>query len=225
MNPDLPEIVLLTLKVAAVATLVAGAPCILLGYALARCNFVGKSTLSALAGMPLVIPPTVVGVLLLRLFATEGWLGPQSLGVDLGMVLTWRGAAIASVVMSLPLFVRTARVAFEGVDPALERMARTLGFGPIETFVRFTLPMARRGVLAALVLGFTRALGEYGATVTIAGSIPGRTRTLASAITIAEQSGAEGEARTLILASLALGFASVWLAESLSTARGVETRS
>lgn len=216
MNDEVVEVVLLTLKVATVATLTAAVPCIVLGYWLARFEFPGKRALAALASMPLVLPPTVIGVLLLRLFATMGPLGPRSLGVDLGVVLTWRGAAIASMVMSVPLFVRTARVAFEGVDPALERMARTLGYGPVETFVRFTLPMAKRGVLASLVLGFTRALGEYGATATLAGSIPGQTRTLASAITTADQAGDEAEAKTLILVSLALGFVAVWASEHLA---------
>lgn len=216
MSADLVGVVVLTLEVAVVGTAACAVPCVVLAYLLARFEFPGKGTLSALSGMPLVLPPTVIGLILLHAFATDGVLGVRSLGVDLGVVLTWRGAAIASALMSVPLIVRTARVAFEEVNPRLEQMARTLGHGRIETFVRFTLPMARRGVLAALILGFTRALGEYGATVTVAGSIPGETRTLASAITIADQAGEHSEARLLVAVALALGFASVYASERLA---------
>lgn len=216
MNADLLDVVATTLEVASTATLVSALPCIAIAYLLARRDFPGKGAISAVVSMPLVLPPTVIGLGFLHLFATDGPLGQRALGVDLDVVLGFRGAVLAAAAMSVPLFVRTARVAFEEVDPALEQMARTLGHGPIETFFRFTIPMARRGLIAALILGFTRALGEYGATVTLAGSIPGRTRTLASAITSADQAGQDAEAKLLAGVAIALGFVAVFASEKLS---------
>lgn len=220
MTSAFSEVLLLTVRVALVATLFAAPPCIALGYLLARRDFPGKHAIAALAALPLVVPPTAIGMLLLRLFASDGPLGTRSLGVDLDLVLTWKGAALASALMCVPLLVRTAQVAFEAVDPELEAMARTLGYGRFETFMRFTVPMARRGLLAAVVLGFTRALGEYGATVTLAGSIPGSTRTLASAITTADQAGDADGARVLLALALTLGFIAVFVAERLGARTG-----
>lgn len=219
MNEAVASILLLTLQVASAATLVAALPCIALGHLLARRTFVGKDALAAIVSIPLVVPPTAIGIVLLHLFATDGPLGPRALGVDLGVVLTWKGAALASALMSSPLLVRTSQVAFESVDPALESMARTLGYGPVETFLRFTLPMARRGLAGAVILAFTRALGEYGATITLAGSIPGETRTLASAIVSAEQAGDRTGARALLVVAIFAGFSLVYLAESLTRTR------
>ena len=121
--------------------------------------------------------------------------------------------------MATPLIVRTARVAFEGVDPRLEMMARTLGHGPLRTFFRTTLPLASHGLLAAAILGFTRAVGEFGATVTVAGNIPGRTQTLASAIFSAQQVGNDREASFLLVVSLTVGFAAILASEHLSKPR------
>jgi len=209
-------VLLLTLQVAAVATSLVLVPSTILGYALARWEFRGKRLLSALAGLPLVLPPTAVGFLLLRLLATRGPLGRDTLGFDLGIVLTWKGAVLGAGVMSIPLIVRTARVTFEGVDPRLETMARTLGFGPVATFFRVTLPMAGRGLLAAVILGFTRSLGEFGATVTLAGNIPGRTQTLASAIFSAQQVGDNGRADFLMAIALSVGLTAIVAAELLA---------
>jgi len=209
-------VLLLTLQVAACATALVLVPAILLGYALARWEFHGHRLLSALVGLPLVLPPTAIGFLLLRLLATSGPLGRDTLGFDLGLLLTWKGAVLAAGVMSIPLVVRTARVTFEGIDPRLETMARTLGFGPVATFFRVTLPLARRGLLAAAILGFTRSLGEFGATVTLAGNIPGRTQTLASAIFSAQQAGNNAQADSLMAISLAVGFVAIITAELLA---------
>lgn len=209
----------LTLKIASVATLLVVVPSTLVGYALARFEFRGKRLLSALVGLPLVLPPTAVGFLLLRLLAVDGPLGRETLGFDLGLVLTWKAAVLAAAVMSIPLVVRTARVAFEGVDPRLELMSRTLGHGPIETFLRVTLPLAGRGLLAAVLLGFTRALGEFGATVTLAGNIPGRTQTLASAIFSAQQVGDDARGDLLMLIAVVIGFAAILFAETLGRDR------
>ena len=155
MNPETLVALRLTLQVASLATLCVLPPATLLAYALARAEFPGKSLVSTLVSLPLVLPPTAVGYLLLRLLARDGLLGPDKLGFDPNILLTWRAAVLATGVMALPLVVRTARVSFEAVDPRLELMARSLGYGPIETFVRFTLPLAARGLLAAAILGST----------------------------------------------------------------------
>jgi molybdate transport system permease protein len=214
----------LSLRVAAISILVIGPPAIALAYAMARRDFPGRDLLAALLGLPLVLPPTAIGLLLLRLFGARGPLGRETLGIDLGFLLTWRGAVAACCVMALPLVVRTARVTFEGVDPRLEAMARTLGHGAVATFVRFTLPLAARGLVAAAILGFTRAVGEFGATVMIAGNIPGRTRTLASGIYAAQQAGREREATILVAVSIAVGLIAIFASERLIRSRPVRGR-
>lgn len=211
--------VALTLRVAATATVVVLVPGVLTAYVLARSEFPGKTLVSTLVGLPLVLPPTAVGYLLLRLLAARGLLGRERLGFDLDILLTWKAAVLAAAVMSMPLVVRTAKVAFEGVDPRLESMARTLGYRRVATFVLFTLPLASRGLAAAAILGFTRAVGEFGATVTVAGNIPGRTRTLASAIFSAQQAGRDDDATVLLLLALAVGVAAIASAELLSRRR------
>lgn len=216
MIAGLPQVLSLSLQVALCALLLVAPPAIFAGYALARWRFRGRRALSALVGLPLVLPPTAVGFLLLRLLAHDGPLGAATLGIDLGILLTWKAAVLAAAVMSFPLVARTARVAFDGVDPRLESMGRTLGHGPLTTFGRVTLPLAARGLAAALILGFTRALGEFGATVTIAGNIPGRTQTLAAAIFGAQQVGDHAQARLLMLVALAVGFAAILTAELLA---------
>ena len=190
-------------------------PGVLLGYLLARREFAGKSFVETLAYLPLVLPPTAVGYLLLRTLARDGVLGPASLGFDLDLLLTWKGAAMASAIMALPLVARTARGAFEQVDPRLEAMHRTLGVGMTRTFCEVTLPLARKGLAASAVLGFGRALGEFGATVIVAGNIPGRTQTLALAIFNDIQTGRDDEALRLVGVTVCLAFAAVWGAELL----------
>ena len=209
---------------AGVAILLVMVPATLVAYLLARRDFRGKRVVSTLFSLPLVLPPTAVGYLLLRLFAYDGPLGTKTLGIDLDVILTWKAVVIACAVMATPLVVRTARVSFEGVDPRYEDLARTLGHGRVATFVRFTLPLAARGLLAALILGFTRALGEFGATIILAGNIPGRTQTLATAIFSAQQAGREGEANVLLLIALCAGFAAVYATEALSQPRAARRR-
>lgn len=209
----------LTLQVATVATLLVCVPATALGYVLARREFRFKRVVSALAGLPLVLPPTAVGYMLLQLLATDGPLGSDTLGFDLDLLLTWKGAVISSGIMAFPLVVRTAQVTFEGIDPRLELMARTLGHGRWRTGFAYTLPMAGRGLAAAAILGFTRAVGEFGATVTVAGNIPGRTQTLASAIYSAQAVGDESEASALLLVALLVGFSAILAAEYLARSR------
>lgn len=204
---------------AALAVLLVMVPGTLLAWLLARREFRGKRVVSTLAGLPLVLPPTAVGYLLLRLFAYDGPLGRGTLGIDLDVILTWKAVVVACSVMALPLVVRTARVTFEGIDPRYEEMARTLGHGRAATFLRFTVPLAARGLLAALILGFTRALGEFGATIILAGNIPGRTQTLATAIFSAQQAGREGEANLLLVVALCAGIVAVYATEWLSRPR------
>ncbi len=205
----------LTAKVALVATLIVLPPGIALGWVLARRAVPGKALIETLTALPLVLPPTAVGFLLLRLLARDGPFGEARLGFDLDLLFTWKGAVLASAVMSLPLVVRTARVAFEEVDPQLEGVARTLGLGPLETFLAVTLPLARRGLLAAAVLGFARALGEFGATILVAGNIPGRTQTLALAIFSDMQAGREDDAMVLVAITVAIAFLALWTTEAL----------
>jgi len=210
---------LISLKVSLVATLVVLPPGIALGLLFARRSFPGKSIVETLTYLSLVLPPTAVGYLLLSLLARHGPLGVNGLGFDLDLLFTWRGAVLASAVMALPLVVRTARIAFEGVNPRLESMGRTLGMGPLRVLWEITLPMARRGLLASGVLGFSRALGEFGATVIVAGNIPGKTQTLALAIFNDIQIGQDDEARRLVGLTAALAFFAIWISERLLSQR------
>lgn len=195
-----------------------------LSYALARYSFPGKRMLAAVVSLPLVLPPTASGYLLLRLLADDGLLGRETLGFDLDLLLNWKGVVVASALMSFPLAVRTARISFEAVDPRLEVMARTLGWSGGETFLRVTLPLAARGLIAAAILAFTRALGEFGATMVVAGNIPGHTQTLAAAIFSAQQAGEEARANLLLWVALGVGFLAVWLSEWLSSQPSVTRR-
>jgi molybdate transport system permease protein len=205
----------ITLQVAAAATLLVTPAGLLLGLLLARRRFPGHSVVETFTSLPLVLPPTAVGYLLLRLLARDGPLGPARLGFDPDLLFTWKGAVLAAAVMSLPLVTRFARVAFEEVDPRLEGIARTLGRGPLDTFFWVTVPLARRGLLAAVVIGFSRALGEFGATVIVAGNIPGRTQTMALAIFSDLQAGHDREALALAGVTVALAFVTLWSAEAL----------
>lgn len=207
---------LVSLKVAFWTTVVILPPGILLGLLLARRRFPGRSLVETLVSLPLVLPPTAVGYLLLSLLAREGLLGEATLGLDLDLLFTWKGAVLASSIMALPLVARTARVAFEQVDPRLEAMGRTLGLGPIRAFLFITAPLARKGLAAAGILGFSRALGEFGATVMVAGNIPGKTQTLALAIFSDMQVGAEREAMILLGLTVVLAFAAIWSVEMLT---------
>jgi len=215
MTRDVLQPLLLSLEVALATSLVILPLGALGGLLLARRRFVGHSLVETLLALPLVLPPTAVGYLMLRLLARDGPLGVKTLGFDLDLLLTWKGAVAASAVMSLPLVARTARVAFEEVDPRLEGMARTLGLGPLRTFVTITLPLARRGLLAAALLGFARALGEFGATVIVAGNIPGRTQTLALAIFSDLQAGDDRRAMALVWVTVAIAFGAVFAVERL----------
>ena len=161
-----------------------------------------------------MIPPVATGLLLLKLLGRRGPIGgwlERTFGWE--VVFTWRGVVVATAVMSFPLLVRTARVAFEGVNPRLEQVARTLGAGPGRVFASITLPLAARGLIAGAVLAFARALGEFGATIMVAGFIPGQTATLALSIYHLVQLGRESEALALLAVSVTIAFGAVWLSE------------
>ncbi|TDJ74621.1 MAG: molybdate ABC transporter permease subunit [Planctomycetota bacterium] len=215
LEPETLDALLVSLEVASFAMLLDVVPGLGLAYLLARKEWRGKSLVETLVTLPLVLPPVAVGFLLLFTFGREGPLGSRALGIDLDLILTWKGAVLASAVMSLPLVVRTARVAFEGVNPRLESMGRSLGLARTRVFLTITLPLARRGLFAALVLGFGRALGEFGATVIIAGNIPGKTQTLALAIFDNYQLGHEREALRLVGLTAVIAFLLIWFVERL----------
>jgi molybdate transport system permease protein len=189
----------LTLKVAGCATALNLLFGVGAGYAMARCRFAGRDLLDAVLTLPMVMPPTVLGYYLLVLLGTQGPLGHwllQHLGIRL--IFTWQGAVIAATVVAFPLVFKAARAAFETVEPQLEDAARTLGVNEGAVFFRVSLPLAWRGILAGLLLSFARALGEFGATLMVAGSIPGQTQTLAIAVYEAVQAGQDDSANFLV---------------------------
>lgn len=210
------EIVWNTLQWSFWATLFSSIPAISLAWLLARKTFRGQKFISSCVNLPLVLPPTAVGFLLLDLLAIRGPLGRDTLGFDLGVLLTPKAVVLACSIMSFPLIVRTARVSFEDIDPRLEDIAKTLGYSPLRSFISITLPLASNGLIAACILGFTRCIGEFGATIIIAGNIPGRTQTLASAIYSAQQTGNEHLARELLFLALLAGFTAVYITERLT---------
>src|SRR6185437_184832 len=188
---------------------------LLLGWLLARRTFPGKTLLEPLLNLPLVLPPVVTGYLLLVLLGRRGWLGAwlfDAFGME--VAFTWMAAALAGAVMGFPLLVRAVRVAFQGVDPRFAQAARSLGAGPLDAFLTVSLPLARHGVIAGVVLAFARGLGEFGATLLFAGSQPGR-RTLAVQLYLLhEQPGAEAEQRLWRLVTAAIVLSCVALAAS-----------
>ncbi len=212
---DWSEVLGLSLRVAAVATVASLLPAILTAWLLARCRFPGRTLLDALVHAPLVLPPVVVGYFLLLLFGAHGVLGRwlhEAFGIRLAF--TASGAALAGAVMGFPLMVRSIRLGLEAVDRGLETAARTLGAGPFDAFVTVTLPLMLPGILAGLVLTFAACLGEFGATITFAANIPGETRTLTLAIYTALQTqGGEAAAARLVAVSLGLAIAALLLAE------------
>jgi len=197
---------------------------VLAALALARYRGPGKGAIETLLSLPLVLPPTAVGLVLLEALGRRSPLGAWLASRDVSIVFTWKAVVLAMAVMSFPLLVRSARTAFEEVDERLVGLARTLGHGPLAAFRRVTLPLAWRGLLAGVVLSFSRALGEFGATVMIAGNIPGKTQTLALAIFHDNQLGRDDRAFVLAGVTTALAFATLWSAEWFSrrrTRRGV----
>ena len=205
-----------TVRMALLSTIVVWPVGVALAWALARRQWRGKALIETLATLPLVLPPVVTGLALLKLFGRRGPIGHwlyDSFGLD--VIFTWRAVVLALAVMSLPLLVRAARVAFEEVEPGLEQIARTLGAGEWRIFFTITLPLARRGVVGGTLLAFARALGEFGATIMVAGNIPGRTTTISIAVYQYVQLGDDAHAWVLAGISACLAFLAVLTSEYL----------
>jgi molybdate transport system permease protein len=210
----------LTLKVALLATLVSGVAGIAVGRLMARRRFAGRETLDALLMLPMVLPPTVLGYYLIVLLGRHGALGhwlDAWFGIEL--LFTWQGAVIAAAIVCFPLIYKAARAAFEEGDARLAQAARTLGAGEWEVFWRISLPLALRGIAAGMALTFARAMGEFGATLMVAGNLPGRTQTLSVAVYSAVQAGEDRLALTLTLVISVLCIALLVLASRLLQAR------
>lgn len=208
--------VALSLFVATLGVLFGTPPALALGWLLARRSFRGKSVVSALVLAPLVLPPVVTGLFLLRLLGRRGVLGPLLDAIGVAVPFTTTGAVVAGLVVGLPLYVVAARTAFETVDTRYEEVAATLGQRPLDVFRRVTLPLAWPGLLAGGVLAFARALGEFGATAVLAGDAPGRTRTIALAVYAQlEAPGGERAAMELALASVGMSVVALGLHELL----------
>jgi molybdate transport system permease protein len=202
--------------VSVLSTLLILVPGLCVAYVLARYRWWGKSLVETLISLPLVLPPVATGLILLRVLGKRGWLGGplhDYLGVEI--VFTWKAVLAALGVMSFPLLVRAARQALEDVNPRYEQIAATLGAGPFRVFRTITLPLARRGILGGMILAFARALGEFGATILVAGNIPGETQTLSLAIYQAVQLGRDRDAFFLVGISVGIAFAAVWTSELL----------
>jgi molybdate transport system permease protein len=205
VTPDNLSALALSIRVALVATLLNAAIGIPLAYVLARRRFRGRGLVDLLVTLPLVLPPTVTGYYLIVLLGRRGWLGGPIYGLTgWSITFTWYAAVVAATIMALPLLVRTARAAIESVDRDFEKAAFTLGRSEWRTALEVTLPLARNGILAGLVLAFARALGEFGATLMLAGNIPGRTTTVPLAIYTSVQTGETSEALVLVAMLTAL---------------------
>ncbi len=199
MSGESLDALALSVRVAVLATLANAVVGIPLAWTLARRRFRGRGAVDLLVTLPLVLPPTVTGYYLIVLLGRRGWLGaPLYAATGWTVAFTWYAAVIAATLMALPLLVRTARAAIESVDRDLEKAALTLGRSEWRVALEVTLPLARNGILAGLVLAFARALGEFGATLMLAGNIPGRTQTVPLAIYTAVQTGESGEALVLV---------------------------
>ena len=190
----------LTLKVAGWATATALLLGVAAGYAMARTRLPGKRLLEALLLLPMVLPPTVLGyyliVLLGRQSALGGWMSAH---FGFSLLFTWQGAVVAAALVAFPFVFATARASFDGIDRNLEMAARVLGASELKVFVRVTLPLALRGIAAGAMLAFARAMGEFGATLIIAGNIPGKTQTLSLAVHDAIQAGNDAQANALVI--------------------------
>ena len=216
MADDVWQVAVFTFTMAVVATLVMLPPGIVFAWLFARHRFRGCTALETLIMLPLVIPPVATGLILLRLFGRRGPFGRVAESVGFEVIFTWKAVILAMAVMGLPLLVRAARGAFEQVDRRYEQIAASLGAGPLRIFFTVSLPMAGRGVLAGVLLAFSRAVGEFGATMMLAGNMPGSTRTIASGIYIYTEVGNDAAATSLMLASIMIAFGSLWFSNRLA---------
>ncbi len=204
MNDVLP-VALFTVGMAALATAVMLPPGLAVAWVLARRRFPGRAVLETLVSLPLVLPPVATGLILITVLGRRGFLGGLLERMGIEVMFTWRAVVVAMAVMGLPLLVRSARAGFEQVDRRYEQIAATLGARPVRVFLTVSLPLARRGVLAGSLLGFSRALGEFGATIMVAGALPD-TRTIAVAIYTYTETGQNAAAAAMLAVSAAIAF-------------------
>ena len=218
MSPLEIEALLLSMQVALTAIGVSLPLAIFVAWLLVRKTFPGKSVLDGIVHLPLILPPVVVGYVLLVTLGRNGTIGRWLFETfDITLAFTWKGAAVAAAVMAFPLMVRAIRLSLEAVDVGLEDAARTLGASPVRVFATVTLPLASPGVLSGAVLGFARALGEFGATITFVSNIPGETRTLPIALyTLTQIPGGEDGAFRLVLISIGVAFAALLVSEIMA---------
>ena len=209
------QITWFTVLCAAAATVIVLPFGVGLAWVLARRRFPGRTLVETLVSLPLVMPPVATGLILLVLLGRRGMIGAWLERIGIDVVFTWKAVVLAMALMGLPLLVRTARAGFEHVHARYEDVAATLGARPLRIFFTVTLPLAAPAVAAGAVLAFARALGEFGATIVVAGSIPGVTRTLAVAIYADTETGRDAEAFTLLLISVAIAFVALWASNRL----------
>jgi molybdate transport system permease protein len=216
MSAETWAIARFTVLMALTATVLALPPAIAIGWVLARKKFPGKALLETVVSLPLVLPPVASGLLLLWLFGRRSPLGRALDAVGIEIIFTWKAVVIAMMVISFPLIARSVRAGIEQVDRRYEQIAATLGAGPFRILRTITLPLASRGIAAGAVLGFSRALGEFGATIMVAGAIPGQTRTMAVGIYTLVETGREEAAWSLLLISAVLAFGAIYLSNRLA---------
>lgn len=206
---------LLSLKVALWATFFATVLGVGAAYCLSRKQSTWYDLIDSLLTLPMVLPPTVIGYYLLVLFGRRGWLGPFLADLGIELVFTWQGAVLAATVVAFPMVLKAARAAFQTVDRQYQDAARVLGISDLALFFRVTLPLASRGILAGVLLAFARALGEFGATLMIAGNLPGKTQTLSIAIYEAVQAGNDTMANTLVIITSLTCITVLWVSSYL----------
>ena len=207
-----------TVAMAALATLVMLPPGVAVAWLLARRRFPGRVVLETVVSLPLVLPPVATGLILMRLLGPHGPIGAWLERFGIEVMFTWRAVVVAMAVMGLPLLVRVARAGFDQVDRRYEQIAATLGAGPARVFFTVSLPLARRGVLAGALLGFSRALGEFGATILLAGALPS-TRTIAVAIYSYTETGQDAAATAMLAVSATIAFGALLRSNRLATSR------
>jgi len=220
MTPETWAIARFTVLMASIATVLVLPPAIAVGWLLARRNFHGKTLLETIVSLPLVLPPVASGLLLLWVFGRRSPVGRALDAAGIEIIFTWKAVVIAMMVISFPLVARSVRAGIEQVDRRYEQIAATLGAGPFRILRTITLPLAARGIAAGAVLGFSRALGEFGATIMVAGAIPGQTRTIAVGIYTLVETGREEAAWILVLISAVLAFGAIYVSNKLIDQEG-----
>ncbi len=218
-SPETWQITLFSLAVAVASTLAILPFGVAVSWLFARKEWPFKSAVETLVLLPLVMPPVATGLILLKIFGRRSPLGRWLYEMGLEIVFNWKGVLLAMAVMSFPLLVRSVRTSFSEVNPRLERIAATLGASEVRIFFSVTVPLAWRGIVAGSLLAFSRALGEFGATILVAGNIPGKTQTLSLAIFNFVQLGKDSEAYALLLVTVVLAFLAVWNSEWLARSK------